>query len=61
RLSKEISAKNTNCQVGVWCKDCAHVKYDKATVEFDYEYASYLKKMEKKYTAAFDAFLQKFR
>ncbi len=30
-------------------------------LEFDYEYASYLKKMEKKYIAAFDAFLQKFR
>ena len=38
RLSKEISAQNTNCKVGAWCKDCAHVKYDKATVEHDYEY-----------------------
>lgn len=38
RLSEEISAQNTNCHVGAWCKDCAHVKHDEAIVKQDTRY-----------------------
>lgn len=27
RLSEEISAKTTDCKVGVWCKDCIYRGY----------------------------------
>lgn len=27
RLSEEISAKTTDCKVGIWCKDCIYQGY----------------------------------
>ena len=27
RLSEEISAKTTDCKVGIWCKDCIYRGY----------------------------------
>ena len=33
RLAEEISAKNTDCRVGVWCKTCKYLRQEKALHE----------------------------
>ena len=39
RLAGVISAKNDTCKVGVWCKDCGHVRYDKSEITiYDFDH-----------------------
>lgn len=46
RLAEEISAQNTDCQVGAWCKDCRHIRYDRAVIaKSDVPYGYYAKKL----------------
>ncbi len=31
RLSNQITSQTTDCKMGAWCKDCAHLGSDKST------------------------------